>query len=112
MPPMVVFDVKETLLDLPALDTQFEANFGSARARIEWFREVLQLAFVTTITGAYADLSQIARAALGVMEERLGTTLPEDHIARIFQTMKCLPAHSDARGALSLLARRTYGSSR
>ena len=37
MPPVLVFDVNETLLDLSALDPFFERTFGDAGQRQPWF---------------------------------------------------------------------------
>lgn len=62
MPPILVFDVNESLLDLAALDPHFEQNFGNVAVRKEWFSQVLQMAFVTAITGAYSDFSTIGKA--------------------------------------------------
>ena len=69
MPQDVAFDVNETLLDLSALDPLFDRNFGTPAVRKEWFSRVLQLAFVTTITGRYSDFSSIGNAALRAIEE-------------------------------------------
>ena len=52
MKRVCVFDVNETLLDLAALDTLFERVFGDASVRRLWFNQMLQSAFVATITDA------------------------------------------------------------
>jgi FMN phosphatase YigB (HAD superfamily) len=41
MPPVYVFDVNETLLDLRALDAQFERAFGDPGAREAWFQQLV-----------------------------------------------------------------------
>jgi hypothetical protein len=51
-----VFDVNETLLDLTAPDPPFERAFGRPGVRREWFGQLLQSAFVSTITDAYTRL--------------------------------------------------------
>ena len=53
MAPVCVFDVNETLLDLAALDGEFERVFGDRGVRVAWFGQLLQLAMVSTITGNY-----------------------------------------------------------
>ena len=42
--PVLAFDVKETLLDLSALDADFETVFGNAALRRQCFVQMLQLA--------------------------------------------------------------------
>ena len=37
MAPVCLFDVNETLLDLAALDGEFERLFGDRGARVAWF---------------------------------------------------------------------------
>jgi 2-haloacid dehalogenase len=53
MPRICVFDVNETLLDLRALDAQFARVFGDAGVRQAWFTQMLQNAFVATITSSH-----------------------------------------------------------
>ncbi len=47
---VLAFDVNETLLDLSALDADFEAALGNAALRGQWFSQMLQLAFVGAVT--------------------------------------------------------------
>jgi len=67
MPRICVFDVNETLLDLRALDAQFVRVFGDAGVRQAWFTQMLQNAFVATITGPYRDFGQLGAAALDMV---------------------------------------------
>ncbi len=97
MSGIVAFDVNETLLDLSALDSHFQSNFGNTAVRKEWFAEVLRQAFVTTITGTYFDFGAIGRSALLVVEERYERCLSEQQRSRILQTMRKLPAHPDVK---------------
>lgn len=97
MPGIIAFDVNETLLDLSALDSHFQLNFGNATVRKEWFEQVLKQAFVSTIIGAYSDFGAIGRSALLVVEERQGKRLSEQQRSRILQTMRKLPPHPDAK---------------
>ena len=97
MPGLIAFDVNETLLDLSALDSHFQSNFGNAAVRKEWFAEVLRQAFVTTITGTYFDFGAIGRSALLVVEERHERCLSEQQRSRILQTMRKLPPHPDVK---------------
>lgn len=103
MQPLLVFDVNETLLDLRSLDPHFERNFGSASVRREWFSQLLQMAFVTTIIQNYADFGVLAKAALEVIEKRHHISLSSDAWSRIFETMRNLPPHPDVAQGLERL---------
>jgi 2-haloacid dehalogenase len=99
----IAFDVNETLLDLAALDPLFEKKFGASGVRKEWFGRVLQLAFVTTITGNYSDFSAIGRAALRTIEEIHHRPLSPLERQEILDGMTKLPAHSDVSDGLGKL---------
>ena len=63
---VLVFDVNETLLDLTALDPEFERAFGTASARVQWFQAMLSSAFLATIT----VLQRIAHMASALNEKK------------------------------------------
>ncbi len=103
MARVIVFDVNETLLDLGALDPEFARIFGDAAARQAWFQQVLQSAFVSTITGAYADFGAIGMGALDMLAARRGISLADDDREAVRVGMRTLPSHPDAREALMRL---------
>lgn len=104
MPRICVFDVNETLLDLSALDPRFEEAFGDAGVRREWFSQLLQSAFVATITGVYANFGEIASSALTMTAERRGIDLSDDARQGILAGMRELPPHPEVPEALDLLS--------
>lgn len=103
MAKVSVFDVNETLLDLAALDPRFEQVFGDAAVRREWFQQLLQSAFVATITGAYSDFGTLGGAALQMVSARRGVELAEDDQQHILAGMRELPPHPEAPEALDRL---------
>lgn len=103
MPRVIVFDVNETLLDLAALDPAFERVFGDAAVRRAWFAEMLQTAFVLTVTGVYHDFGRIARAALDTVAHRRGVALSGADRDAILGGVRRLPPHPDAAPALGRL---------
>jgi len=105
MPPTLVFDVNETLLDLSALDPPFANAFGTPDVRAEWFAQVLQSALVTTVLDTYADFSAVGAAALEMVAARHGTSLSEAERTAILDTVRQLPPHPDVPDALARLAR-------
>jgi 2-haloacid dehalogenase len=98
-----VFDVNETLLDLSALDPRFERVFGDPSVRREWFLQMLQNAFVATITGSYSDFGTLGGAALQMTAERRGVALSDEDRQRILSGMRELPPHPEAQESLALL---------
>ena len=104
MTSVIAFDVNETLLDLKALDHHFEALFGSATLRGQWFAQMLQLAFVGGLTGVYVDFTSAQRAALRMLAERHGVALDDATVAEVVDGMRTLPAHPEVAEALGMLA--------
>ena len=103
MPRILAFDVNETLLDLSALDPLFERTFGGAALRAQWFAQMLQLAFVTAITGGYVDFTTAQHAALRMLAARTRTALSDEAAEEIVGGMRSLPAYPDAAPALDRL---------
>src|SRR5215210_6721085 len=97
------FDVNETLLDLGALDPHFERAFGDAAVRRAWFSQLLQSAFVATITGSYSDFGTIGGAALEMVAEREGLDLSDEDKQRILGGMRELPPHPEVVESLDRL---------
>jgi 2-haloacid dehalogenase len=97
------FDVNETLLDVAALDPLFARLFGQSGVWREWFAQMLQSAFVTTITGRYADFGRIGGAALEMVAARRGVTLRPEDPAGLREGMRHLPAHPEVPAALTSL---------
>jgi len=103
MARVCVFDVNETLLDLGALDPQFERVFGDAGLRRLWFTQLLQSAMVATITEVYTDFGAIGAAALAMVAAQQGKVLTEADRQSILGAMPELPPHPDVREGLERL---------
>jgi 2-haloacid dehalogenase len=93
VPTIIAFDVNETLLDLRALDPEFERLFGSAALRGQWFAQMLQLSFVGGLVDDYVDFSSAQH----------GVALGEDDAAAMVLRMSSLPAHPEVPAALRAL---------
>lgn len=101
--PVLAFDVNETLLDLSALDGDFEAVFGNAALRGQWFAQMLQLAFVGAVTDHYVDFTRAQHAALEMVAQRERVELSDNAAQRIVGGMRSLPPHVDVADALDRL---------
>lgn len=99
----LVFDVNETLLDVGALDPLFVQMFGDANIRREWFGQMLQSAFVSTITHTYRDFGTLAMAALTMVADRHGVSPSTGDRSALSQGMRQLPPHPEVREALERL---------
>ena len=103
MARVCVFDVNETLLDLGALDPHFERVFGDAGVRQSWFLQVLQSAFLATITDTYSDFGAIGAAALDMTAGRQGVRISDEDRQAILGGMRELPPHPEVPEALDHL---------
>ena len=103
MKRVCVFDVNETLLDLAALDPLFERVFGDAAVRKLWFNQMLQSAFVATMTDAYVTFGEAAAAALGMTEERQGVEVSDGDRREILGGLRNLPPHPEVPDRLDRL---------
>lgn len=99
--PLLAFDVNETLLDLSALDAEFERLFRDAGARREWFTQVLMSAMTVALTVGYRPFSEVAAGALSMVAARRGVTLADADRQAIARGMRRLPAHPEVAGALA-----------
>jgi 2-haloacid dehalogenase len=103
MSRVCVFDVNETLLDLQALDPQFERIFGNAELRRAWFAQFLQSALVATVTNVYTDFGSIGIAALEMIAARQKIVLTEGDRESIRDGMLHLPPHPEVEESLARL---------
>ena len=103
MPRIYVFDVNETLLDLHALDPLFAETLGDEAARREWFSQMLQLAFVSTIIGEYRDFGTLGAAALDMLASRRGVSLQEERRTALLGGLRKLPPHTEVLASLKRL---------
>jgi 2-haloacid dehalogenase len=98
-----VFDVNETLLDLAALDPLFERIFGHVSVRRLWFNQMLQSAFVATMTDAYTTFGEAAGAALRMTEERQRVHISDEARREILGGLRNLPPHPEVPDSLDRL---------
>jgi 2-haloacid dehalogenase len=98
-----VFDVNETLLDMAALDPLFERAFGDDAVRRLWFNQMLQSAFVATITDTYVTFGEAAAGALKMTEERQGAEISEEDRREILGGLRDLPPHPEVPDSLDRL---------
>ena len=103
MARVCVFDVNETLLDLGALDPQFERVFGDASTRQAWFGQFLTLWLTELVTGEYTPFGTIGGSALEMVAERQGVNLLDEDKQQILSGLQELPPHPEVEESLGRL---------
>lgn len=103
MARVCVFDVNETLLDLGALDPQFERVFGNASARQAWFGQFLTSWLTAMVTGVYEEFGTIGGTALEMLATRQGVELSDEDKQQILGGMQELPPHPEVKENLGRL---------
>lgn len=108
MKRILVFDVNETLLDLKALDPNFERIFGDATIRQQWFVQFIQSALVSIVTNSYTPFGLIGKAALEMTAERNGLSLSDEDKTSILGGIIHLPPHLEVPESLSKLKEKGF----
>jgi 2-haloacid dehalogenase len=103
MTRVCVFDVNETLLDLGALDPQFERVFGDASTRQAWFGQFLTSWLTAMLTGVYEEFGTIGGTALEMIAERQGLHLSDEDKQQIVSGLQNLPPHPEVEENLGRL---------
>ncbi len=95
-PPVLVFDVNETLLDIESIAPLFGELFGDERVLREWFAQLVMYSMSITLAGNYVTFPVLAQGVLrmlgdiyqvDVTDERSGP--PEDRAAHHAGTPRC-----------------------
>lgn len=103
MEKICVFDVNETLLDLAALDPEFERVFGDKAVRKEWFSQFMVSMLVTTVTDAYRPFGEIGSAAFDMVAEKRAIVVSEEDKKAILSKVAALPPHPEVAENLARL---------
>jgi 2-haloacid dehalogenase len=103
-----LFDVNETLLDLRALDSEFEKIFGNPSVRKEWFGQFIQSALVSIVTDKYQPFGVIGSAAFNMIAESRGVTVAEEDKKALLSKITQLPPHPEVAENLNRLKQNGY----
>lgn len=107
-PPILVFDVNETLLDLNHLCPLFERTFGDRSVMREWFAQLILYSQTMSLIRVEGDFSSLAMAVLRMIGEIRGVPIGEDETAALKEAIGSMPAHPDAAEALEHLQHRGF----
>src|SRR3954447_1230129 len=102
-PPVLVFDVNETLIDIDAMAPLFDEIFGDARVMREWFGQVGMYSMTTALSGCYVDFFTLGQGTLRMLGDIHGIAISDADVERIKQAMLTMPPHSDVGDGLAAL---------
>jgi 2-haloacid dehalogenase len=102
-PPLIVFDVNETLLDLRTMEPIFERIFRDKSAMRLWFANLVMYSVVLTMVDSYVPFTDIGAAVLKMMADTQGIIIKEADKAELTDKFSTMPPYPDVRAALSKL---------
>lgn len=103
-PPVVVFDVNETLSDLAPLVERFTAAGATADLAATWFASVLRDGFALAVTGEQRPFADIARQVADELLATAGVAGPRSEaVAAILAAFEGLTLHPDVVPGLRAL---------
>src|ERR1700739_1554742 len=102
-PPVLVFDVNETLIDIEALAPLFGELFGDERVLREWFGQLVMYSMTATLAEYYVDFFTLGQGVLRMLADIHGGDITDDGVHRLQEQMRTMPAHPDVEEGLSTL---------
>lgn len=102
-PPLIVFDVNETLLDLQTLEPTFERIFGEKRAMRLWFANVILYSAALTIAGCYVPFTDIGSAVMKMLADTQGIKINDGDKRELAEKFSTMPPHPEVPAALRRL---------
>jgi len=102
-PPVLVFDVNETLIDIDALAPLFEELLGYPHALREWFGQLVMYSMTAATSGCYVDFFTLGQSVLQMLADIHGVGIDATDLDRVKNAMLTMPAHPDVADGLTTL---------
>ncbi len=102
-PPLIVFDVNETLLDLETMVPIFEQIFGEKLAMRLWFANLIMYSEALTLADCYVPFTDIGAAAMKMLADTRGITINEADKKELTDKFASMPPHPEVPAALRKL---------
>jgi 2-haloacid dehalogenase len=102
-PPLIVFDVNETLLDLQTMQPTFERIFGEKSAMRLWFANLILYSAALTVAGCYVPFTDIGSAVMTMMAKTRGLKIDDADRQELTEKFSTMPPHPDVGPALRKL---------
>jgi 2-haloacid dehalogenase len=102
-PPLIVFDVNETLLDLQTMEPTFERIFGDKGAMRLWFANLIMYSAALTVAGCYVPFTDIGSAVMKMLADTQGIKLGDADKKELIEKFSTMPPHPEVPDALRKL---------
>jgi 2-haloacid dehalogenase len=102
-PPIIVFDVNETLLDLETLQPTFPRIFDDPAAMRLWFAGLITYSEALTLAGVYVPFTDIGAAVLRMLTATRGIAITDADAAELTDRFASMPPHPEVPSALRRL---------
>lgn len=99
-PPVLVFDVNETLLDIESIAPLFGELFGDERLLREWFAQLIMYSMSITLAGNYVTFPVLAQGVLRMLGDIYQVDITGGDLDRLKTALLTMPAHPDATEGL------------
>jgi 2-haloacid dehalogenase len=106
-PPLIVFDVNETLLDLGTMEPTFERIFGDKSAMRLWFANLILYSAALTVAGCYVPFTDIGASVMKMLADMRGIKIDDQDKKELTEKFSTMPPHPEVPAALCKL--RTAG---
>lgn len=107
-PPVLVFDVNETLIDITSLEPHFERMFGDRGVLQEWFNQLVLYSMTVTVSERYVDFFTLGQAVFRMIGDSRAVPITESDLDELAYGMRTMPAHPDVAAGLKELSAQGY----
>ena len=102
-PPLIVFDVNETLLDVQIMEPLFERIFGERQATRLWFANFILYSTVLTVAGCYVPFTDIGSAVTKMLADPRSIEITDADEKELTEKFSPMPPHREVPAALGKL---------
>lgn len=102
-PPVLVFDVNETLVDIASLAPLFDELFGDPGMLREWFPQLIMYSMTTTLTDEYVPFPALAQGVLRMLGDAHRVEVTDADLQRLKAGLLTMPPHPDVVEGLTML---------
>jgi 2-haloacid dehalogenase len=102
-PPLIVFDVNETLLDLQTIEPIFERIFAERQAMRLWFANFIMYSTALTVAGCYVPFTDIGAAVMKMLADTQGIKIGDADKKELTDKFSTMPPYPEVPAALRKL---------
>ena len=102
-PPLIVFDVNETLLDVKTMEPTFQRIFGEKSAMRLWFANLILYSSALTVAGCYVPFTDIGSAVMKMLADTRGIKIGDKDKEELTEKFSTMPSHPEVPAALRKL---------